>query len=364
MKRIAIGLIAGVAVVSVLLALAVVLGGPQPPPPMESINAPFRSVDLSDLALLKRYTARDGARLAFRAYAPTASPAKGSAVLIHGSSASSSSLHPLAKGLAQAGYAVYALDMRGHGESGPKGQITYIGQLEDDVEDFLEAVQPAGPRTLVGFSSGGGFALRFAASLRQQPFDQYVLLAPFIHRDAPTYRPGSGGWVAAGVARIIALTFLNRFGITRFNTLPVLAFALTAEAQQFLTPTYSYALEKNFRAHDDYRADIGAAKQPLHILVGQDDEVLHADQFSAVFEEAGRPVPVTLLPGVEHVDIILQPAAIQAITETIESFRDGESPESSQPRCAPSSISRAWRRASGVISTPPSMRASSWRRSR
>ena len=296
MKRIAIGLIAGMAVMPVLLALAVVLGGPQPPPPMESINAPFRSVDLSDLALLKRYTARDGARLAFRAYAPTASPAKGSAVLIHGSSASSSSLHPLAKGLAQAGYAVYALDMRGHGESGPKGQITYIGQLEDDVEDFLEAVQPTGPRTLVGLSAGGGFALRFAASSRQKLFDQYVLLAPFIHQDAPTYRPGAGGWVATGVARIIALTFLNRFGITRFNTLPVLAFALTADAQQFLTPTYSYALATNFRPHDDYRADIGATKQPLHVLVGQDDEVLHADQFSAVFEGDGRPVPVTLLP--------------------------------------------------------------------
>ena len=324
MRRIAIVLIAGAAVVSVLLALAVVFGAPQPPPPLESINAPFRNADFSDLAQLKRYTARDGMRLAFRAYAPSVSPAKGSAVLIHGSSASSSSLHLLAKGLAQAGYAVYALDMRGHGESGPKGQITYIGQLEDDVEDFLEAVQPAGPRTLVGLSAGGGFALRFAASSRQKLFDQYVLLAPFIHQDAPTYRPGAGGWVATGVARIIALTFLNRFGITRFNTLPVVAFALTAEAQQFLTPTYSYALATNFRPHDDYRADIGAAEQPLSVLVGQDDEVLYADQFSAVFEEAGRPVPVTLLPGVGHVDITLQPAAIQAVTETIESFRDGE----------------------------------------
>ncbi len=323
MKRVAIVFIAGVAVVSVLLALVVVLGAPQPPPPMESIHVPFRSVDFSDLAQLKRYTARDGTRLAFRAYAPAASPAKGSAVLIHGSSASSSSLHLLAKGLARAGY---ALDMRGHGESGPKGQITYIGQLEDDVEDFLEAVQPAGPRTLVGLSAGGGFALRFAASSRQKLFDQYVLLAPFIHQDAPTYRPGAGGWVATGVARIIALTFLNRFGITRFNTLPVLAFALTVEAQQFLTPTYSYALATNFRPHADYRADIGTTKQPLHLLVGQDDEVFHADQFSTVFKEAGRPIPVTLLPGIEHVDITLQPAAIQAITETVESFRDGESP--------------------------------------
>lgn len=329
MKRIAIVLTAGVAVVSVLLALAVVFGAPQQPPPMESINASFRSVDFSDLAQPQHYTARDGARLAFRDYASTTSPAKGSAVLIHGSSASSSSLHILAKGLAQTGYTIYALDIRGHGESGPKGQITYIGQLEDDVEDFLEAVQPAGPKTLVGFSSGGGFALRFAASSRQELFDQYVLLAPFIHRDAPTYRPGSGGWVATGVPRIIALTVLNRFGITRFNTLPVLAFALTTEAQQFLTPTYSYALATNFRAHDDYRADIGAAEQPLDILVGQDDEVLHADQFSAMFEEARRPVPVTLLPGIGHIDITLQPAAIQAITETVEAFRDGESPEPS-----------------------------------
>ena len=60
MKRIAIVLIAGVAAVSVLLALAVVLSAPQPPPPLESINTPFRSVDFSDLAQLKRYPARDG----------------------------------------------------------------------------------------------------------------------------------------------------------------------------------------------------------------------------------------------------------------------------------------------------------------
>ena len=326
MKRIAIVLIAGVVVISVLLVLAVVFGAPQPPPPLESIHAPFRSVDFSDLAQLKHYTARDGARLAFRAYAPATSPAKGSAVLIHGSSASSNSLHLLAKGLAQAGYAVYALDMRGHGESGPRGRITYIGQLEDDVEDFLEAVQPVGPRTLVGLSAGGGFALRFAASSCQQLFDQYVLLAPFIHQDAPTYRPGAGGWVAIGIPRIIALTLLNRLGITRFNTLPVLAFALTDEAQQFLTSTYSYALATNFRPHDDYRADIVAAKQPLHILVGQDDEIFHADQFSAVFEEAGRPVPVTLLPGVGHVDITIQPAAIQATAQTLDSFREGKNP--------------------------------------
>ena len=48
--------------------------------------------------------------------------------------------------------------------------------------------------------------------------------------------------------------------------------------------------QQTFDPHDDYRADIGVAEQPLRVLVGQDDEIFHADQFSAVFEEAGRPV--------------------------------------------------------------------------
>ena len=72
MKRTAITLIAGGVVVSVLFALSVILGAPQPPPPLESINAPFRSVDFSGLAQIQRYPARDGARLAF--FVPTRRP--------------------------------------------------------------------------------------------------------------------------------------------------------------------------------------------------------------------------------------------------------------------------------------------------
>ena len=193
-KRLVVVIISGLAVLAALLTLVLVFGGPPPLPPLASINDPFGDVDFSELPPLKPYTARDGARLVFRAYASTPELTKGSVVLIHGSSARSNSLHPLAHSFAQAGYSAYALDVRGHGESGTKGQIAYIGQLEDDLEDFLHAVQPPDKRALLGFSSGGGFALRFAASDRQDMFNRYVLLAPFLHQksslDGTTWNPG------------------------------------------------------------------------------------------------------------------------------------------------------------------------------
>ena len=121
------------------------------------------------------FTARDGTKLAFRAYPAAGGAVKGSVVLLHGSSASSSSMHLMAKGIAAAGYAAYTLDIRGHGKSGTKGHIVYIGQLEDDLEDFVHSTKLAQPSTLAGFSSGGGFVLRFAGSPRQELFSNYLL---------------------------------------------------------------------------------------------------------------------------------------------------------------------------------------------
>lgn len=310
-------LLVGVAIIAAIVAVALVKGGPKSPLPLASINEPFKSVDTSDLPPLERFTARDKATLAYRRYANRLARARGSVVLIHGSSASGVSMHTLAKALAAAGYNVYVPDMRGHGESGRKGTIAYIGQLEDDLSDFLDAVQPAAPRTLAGFSAGGGFALRFAGDARQLVFDRYVMLAPFIHENAPSTRPAGGGWVSVGLPRTTALVILNKLRITAFNHLPTVAFALSPEAATKLTPQYSYNLMKNFRPHDDYRADIRAARQPLEVLVGADDEAFRAEAFAGVFVEAGRVVPVTIVPDVGHIGLTLEPAAVAEIVAAV-----------------------------------------------
>src|SRR5437016_6684800 len=219
MKRLFVTILIVVAVLVAALGLAIALGGPgKAPPPMSSINDPFKNVDFSDLPEATYVTARDGTKLAFRAYPAAGGAVKGSVVLLHGSSASSSSMHLMAKGFAAAGYAAYTLDIRGHGKSGTKGHIAYIGQLEDDLEDFVHSTKLAQPSTLAGFSSGGGFVLRFAGSPRQELFSNYLLLSPWISQDAATLRPGSGGWATVGVPRIIAIAVLNGLECTRLTT--------------------------------------------------------------------------------------------------------------------------------------------------
>jgi len=155
------GVLLGLLIVA--LAAAIAFGGPSKPKPMQSISNPFKGVDFSTIPPLSHFAARDGASLAYRRYAPAGNvPGRGSVVLVHGSSANSQSVHPLAQSFAEAGFATFALDMRGHGDSGTRGVIAYIGQLDDDLEDFMKAVNTAGPRTLVGFSAGGGFAIGVA----------------------------------------------------------------------------------------------------------------------------------------------------------------------------------------------------------
>lgn len=325
MKRFLVSVLISVGVFVVAVALAITFGGPGEPPPMPSINNPFKDVDFSDLPPVSYFAARDGAKLAFRVYPAAAGAVKGSVVLVHGSSASGSSMHVMAKAFAAAGYAAYALDIRGHGHSGVKGCIAYIGQLEDDMEDFVRSNKLSQPSTLLGFSSGGGFALRFAGSGRQNLFSNYLLLTPFISQDAAMWRANSGGWVSVGVPRIIAISILNGFGLHALNNLTVTKFALSEEAKGFLTPQYSFALEGNFRPERDYKANIRAVKQPMRVLVGQEDEVFYADKFASVFQSAGKDVPITLLPGIDHISLTLNPVAIQAAIATVESM-DHERP--------------------------------------
>ncbi len=326
MKRVVITLAALFGLVLLVLAGAIVFGGPGTPPPMRSIADPFKSADFSDLPPLEKFLCRGGDPLAFREYKP-AGGTLGTVVLIHGSSASSTSMHPLARAFAKAGYRAFSLDMRGHGVSGGQHTIKGVNHLEYDVEDFLKATQLGGKATLVGFSSGGGFGLRFAASERQDLFAGYVLLSPFISQDAPTYRQGAGGWVSVGVPRIIALSILNSVGISALNQLPVTRFAVAEGNPNNLTSEYSFALASSFRPRADYQGSLRAVRQPMAVVVGEKDELFHADQFQPLFESLGVKIPVTIVPGVNHVGMILDEKAMQAaIAATVQVERRAKAP--------------------------------------
>src|SRR6202045_391494 len=264
------------------LVLAAMVATPvRRPAELTSISTTAGAVDRSDMPGLERFHARDGTELAYRHY-PARAPVSGQiAVVVHGSSGSSVAVHALAKALAGRGVETYAPDIRGHGASGTRGDIAYLGQLEDDLSDFVGEIRkanPVAPLTLIGHSAGGGFALRVAGSPIQNLFVRTVLVAPYLGYDAPSSRRDSGGWASPDIPRFIGLTLLRRLGILCCESLSTIAFAVPPNSSQILASTYSYRLMRNFGTSRDYREDLAAAGRPVAVLSGAAYELMLPDK--------------------------------------------------------------------------------------
>ncbi len=299
------------------------------PPELASISAARGTVDLSTLPAIERFQARDGTWLGFRHYAARAPATGRAAIVVHGSSGSSGgTIHALSQALAARGVETFAVDMRGHGVSGTRGDIGYVGQLENDLADFMPTVRntaPSAPLTLVGHSSGGGFALRVAGSPIQTLFERTVMLAPYLGWNAPTTRPNSGGWANADVPRILGLLALRSIGIHCCDALPVLAFAVPPNSEKLLTTGYTDRLMRNFAVSGDFRRDLARATRPLTIISGAEDELMLADKYAEAVKGAAVSVDVKLIDGVNHMGIVSAPAAISIVADEVAKAGSGSS---------------------------------------
>ena len=310
------------------LLLAVMIATPLvAPPELRSISAARGTVDMSTLPAIERFQARDGTALGFRHYAAIGPSTRRAAIVVHGSSGSSgNTIHALSWALAQHGVESYAMDIRGHGVSGTRGDIAYVGQLEDDLADFVAEIRktnPVVPLTLIGHSAGGGFALRVAGSKIQSRFARTVLLAPYLGYNAPTNQPSSGGWANADTPRIIALMILRRIGIDCCDALPVVAFAVPPNSANSLVPAYTERLRSNFGVHRDFRTDLAAATRPVTIYSGVNDELMVADKYVEAVRGVTPPVDVKLIEGVNHMGIVSAPAAVMAIADDVAKAESG-----------------------------------------
>ncbi|CAN7512580.1 alpha/beta hydrolase [Phenylobacterium sp. LjRoot164] len=288
------------ALICAVLALAPVSAMATPP-----------ALDPAGAPPLSRFQAGDGTALAYRAY--PGGPRV--AVLLHGSAGQSLTMNPLARSLNAAGFSVYALDVRGHGASGPRGDIAYLGQLDDDLADFAAEVRRARPGadlTLVGFSAGGAFALRTAGGPDQDLFDRYVLLAPALPFPSKIARRG-GGWAHIDVARIVLIMGLNRLGLHGWDGAEVARFEVPPQVASLMTPAYSYRLAMNYGV-GDHRAALRGARRPVLVLVGSQDQQFYAERYGPEFRAANPKVRVQLVPGLDHVGLVTAPTGLTAIT--------------------------------------------------
>jgi alpha-beta hydrolase superfamily lysophospholipase len=315
---------------AVALIVAAMIATPlERPPEMKSVSESVKLVDFSTMPPLERFQARDGTWIGYRHYTPNGPATGHGAIFIHGSSGSSGTVnHALTHAIASRGVETWALDIRGHGGSGTRGDIGYVGQLEDDLVDFvahLRKTAPDLPLTLIGHSAGAGFSLRVAATpIMQDMFVRTVLLAPYLGYDAPTNRPHAGGWAIVDVPRLLGLTALRKLGIDCCSQLPVLALAVPATSAKYLVSTYSDRLMRNF-ATRGYRVDLPATTRPITIFGGADDEMMISDKYAETVQAIKPSVDVKLIDGINHMGIVTHPKAISVIAEDVATRGAGQS---------------------------------------
>lgn len=210
-------------------------------------------------------------------------------------------------------------DLRGHGVAPlRRGDVDYIGQLEDDIADLIRARAKLGQKVIIlGHSAGGGLVIRFAGGAHRGLIDAAILLAPMIHHSAPTMRRNSGDWTTVLLRRVIGLSILNRFGITLANHLPVIRFAMpqaVLDGPLGATTEYSYRLNTSFAPRDDFRRDIKSLP-PFLLLVGADDQAFVANAYAPLMQPLTDKGQYQIIPDTGHLALLDHPQTAQAITE-------------------------------------------------
>lgn len=295
---------------------------------MNDSREPFNFAELfplrdqiAEMSPLEPYQTRDGSVLSFRRY-----PAESNThlILIHGSSAHSALLHAFAKYLSQRNAAnIYAPDLRGHGPSPQRrGDIDYIGQLEDDLADLIAHLKKSASKDarfmVGGHSSGGGLTLRFSGGPHGYLAQGFILLAPYLGHAAPMVKRNAGGWVRADILKIVGIAVLNGLGIKRFNGTQVLRFNLPEKYHNgYETLEYSYRLMRGMHP-DSYKASLRATRAPLLLLVPSEDEAFHAARFRAAVVPYKPDTTLSFVKGGSHLGILMSEPAMAETARWIE----------------------------------------------
>ena len=238
-----------------------------------------------------------GERLHLQAWLPAAPDPDGVAVatdpaaviaLVHGYGDHGGRHTWFGEDMATRGYAVYAYDLRGHGQSsGTRGQIKRFDDYLDDTAVFLDEVrrrQPGKPVVLLGHSLGGLICTRFA---QERPCDvrALVLSSPFF---ALTVQPEpmkllgakalSTLWPGRDIGNTVRAEDLSH------DTSVVEAYVTDPLVHHVATARWA---AEALSAQEAAMAAAPGVTLPLLVLYGKDDEIADPSFAEAFFATAG-----------------------------------------------------------------------------
>jgi acylglycerol lipase len=245
------------------------------------------------------------------------SAARAAVVVAHGVSEHSGRYAHLAAKLAAAGYPTYALDHRGHGQSGgDRVVIDRFANVIADLDRFVTLVveqQPGLPIYLIGHSMGGGIAIGYTLE-HESRLAGLLLSAPLASAAA-----------ANAVQRAIA-SLLSRV-VPKLGVFPVDAGAVSRDpdvvqayeddplVDRRKLPARTVAeLTSNVAT---FANRVGSLTLPVLLMHGTEDTLVPFDGSEALFEALGSPDKTfERYPGLYH-EIFNEPEQDDVIDDVV-----------------------------------------------
>lgn len=277
----------------------------------------YELIKKSNLPPLEHIEAKDQSKIYFRYYGANSHIIL---VLLHGIGEDSKYLFQLAQYLSNNNIAqVYTPNLRGYGEKVKRrGDVDYIGQLEDDLAHFLKWITSNNPQATIilgGHSFGGASVLRFSSSIYKHFADGYLFIAPYFPK-APFIQKDHS---KVSKVNFKLLTVLEKLKIRCFHHVKVYT---SYKDEKFLHG--GEAIHISFRLAMSripvrYKDNINAIQKPSFSIVGDKDELYKTEKFVEVFQH-NRNFTTKILPNHNHDGILFSDQTYEEIKAWLANF--------------------------------------------
>lgn len=244
--------------------------------------------------------ARDHLRLYAQRWSPNADP-RGVICLVHGLGEHSGRYAYVAGCLASAGYAVVAIDLRGHGRSdGPRGHSPSNDQLMDDISRLVESgrsLYPAHPLFLYGHSLGGSLVLNFA--LRSKPLAAgLVVTSPglVVGGKVPAWKTALGQFLYDRLPGLRMPNGLDRSALSR-DPAVISAYAADPLVHDRISVRWGIDLLRTGQWAIEHAGELTI---PLLLMQGGADRIVSVEAVRQFAEKAGGEITFKLWEGGYH----------------------------------------------------------------
>ena len=243
---------------------------------------------------------------------------RGVVVLVHGLKDHSARYDHAGSWLAERGYAVYALDLRGHGES--EGERFFVDAFDEYVEDlvvFLDRVRESekgSPLFILGHSMGGAVASLFVLTRRPDLLG-LILTAPALE-PADNVSPLLIR-LSAMISRFFPKAPVTKVDIKSLSHLPSVVEAARKDPLSNERPAPARTGYEILRTMGRIRGRASEISAPLLVMHGTEDYLTNPRGSENFFELAGsKDKTIKLYEGLYH-EILNEPEREQILEDIL-----------------------------------------------